>query len=50
LFKLPYDANISDWKLTCGVIENMSQPIEQAYYAYPELLAKNEYIDRNNNF
>ncbi len=50
LFRLPYDADISQWELKCGIIEDMKQPIEKAYYEYPELLAEKQYVDRDDTF
>lgn len=50
LFRIPHGSNISEWKLNCGILEEMSQPIEEAYYGYPELLAKKQYVERNDAF
>jgi len=47
LFRLPNGADISQWKLNCGVIEELSQPIEASYYEYPALLSKKQKVDRN---
>lgn len=50
LFRLPNNTDISKWKLNCGVIEELNQPIEAAYYEYPSLLAKKQKVDRDTTF